>query len=531
MSHTPEENKLPEEALAAEGVNEEEQSTIFGAPPVKAQKQKRVSSSKRMIVTAVSLLLAVALLAGMAFVLSRYVPKTNTDDTSSENRIMITSLENEEVSTITLKTGVSSVVYRTELGEAEDGSGEITVSWTIDGIDPSLTASAAISLRMDTVLKLKAIREIDIEDGADYGFDNPTLAVEIKGYDPAADLTLLVGAQTPSASGYYTKRSDKETVYLTDSADIEELLAPIEELSNSSAVAAVAPDGVNDAYFEDETLATFDSLTLKRKGKTTLSFACNNNDTVASYMPYLMTAPANRYGEGSAIDTMLTMVQDGLEAQGAYKFYPTAADIKRYGLSDPEFTVIIKYGTVEVVVKGSLQEDGNYAVMTGGNDNIVYCVDASDVVFADMKDEEFASTMVFAEGLKDLSRITIKTRSAAHVFDIAYDEDAEDSKYTIKANGKQIEAGYFQTYYQYVVGTQPNEMTFEGFSGTPVYTLTADYADGSLSRELKFIKYSDRRYYIEVDGTPIGYINATHMEKLLDYLELAANGEEVPSMY
>ncbi len=531
MSYTPEENKLPEGTSAAEGVKEEEQSTIFGAPPVKERKEKNRSSAKRMVITSVSLLLSVALLAGVAFALSRYVPKINNDDTSSESRIMVTSIENEKVQTITVTAGQTSTVYRTQLGEAEDGSGEITVSWAIDGIDPSMTSSAAISLRMDTVIKLKAIREIEVEDGANYGFSAPTQTIEIKGYDSADDKTLLIGSQTPSASGYYAKLSDSETVYLVSVDDAEEIVAPIEELANSHAVAPVAPDGENDSYFEEETIARFDSITLKRKGGATLSFACNINDTVASYMPYLMTAPASRYAEGSAVDTMFTIAKDGLETMGAYKFYPTSADIKKYGLNDPDFSVSIKYGTAEVFVKGALQEDGYYAVMTNENENVIYCVDPEKVIFAVMEDDEFANALVFIEGLKDLGKITFKTETVTHVFDVAYDAEAEDSKYSVKANGAQINASYFQTYYQYVVGTQPHEKTFERFTGTPTLTVTAEYADGSQTKDMKFIKHSDRRYYIEADGTPIGYINTTYVETLLEHLERVAKGEEVPSMY
>lgn len=530
MNSLPEENKnlLPEES--------EEESTIFGVSPAKTE--NRAVKKPKMLKTALSMLLALAVLAGATLAVIKLIPeKEDEDGISSDDTVAITSFENKQVETVKVIRKDSETVYRTTVTEPDEDSSSstATVTWSIDGVDASLTETSSISLMMDTVLRMDAVREIEKEENADYGFSDPSYTVEIAGYDTADSVSVLVGNKTPSDSGYYVTVDGGETVYLADTADIAELDTPDEEMAISTVVAAVSDDTDNADYFTDGALSSFDSITLLRKGEQTLKFEPNKNEKLNSYLPYFMTLPASRAANDTEVKAMFDIAASGLSAVSAYKFYPTSADKTTYGLSSPEVTLSVKYGTKTVTVNATKQEDGYFAVMTADNADIIFKVSASSLEFADYSAEEFLNPLIYCVSVTDIGKITYTTADESVEFGITYEEADEEADteevFEITANGTSVDADNFKTFYQYLVGMTPNEYTFEKYSGTPVLTVKAEYADGSGTDVIKFIKYSDRRYYVECNSTPLGFINTTYMEKILEYLPKTANGETIPEMY
>ncbi len=529
-------NSLPEENKNLLSEESEEESTIFGVSPSKTE--KKAVKKPKMLKTALSMLLALAVLAGATLAVIKLIPEKDSDiGVSSGDTVAITSFENEEVETVKVVRKDSSTVYRTTVTQPDEDNSDTAadVTWSIDGIDPSLTASASISLLMDTVLRMDAVREIEKEDGADYGFAAPSYTVEIAGYDAENSAEMIVGAKTPSDSGYYITVDSGETVYLANTADIAELDTPDEEMAVSTVVVAASKDTANADYFTEGALSSFDSITLAKKGEQTLKFEPNKNEKLNSYIPYFMTAPASRAASETEVKTLFDIAASGLSAASAYKFYPTAADKATYGLASPEVSLSIKYGTKTVTVNATKQDDGNFAVMTADNSDIIFKVASTSLAFADYSAEKFLNPLIYCVSITDIGKITYTTADGSTVFGVTYEEADEDADkeevFEISANGTPVDADNFKLYYQYLVGMTPNEYTFEKQSGTPVLTVKAEYADGSGTDVIKFIKYSDRRYYVECNSTPLGFINTTHMEKLLEYLPKAANGEAVPDMY
>ena len=94
--------------------------------------------------------------------------------------------------------------------------------------------------------------------------------------------------------------------------------------------------------------------------------------------------------------------------------------------------------------------------------------------------------------------------------------------------GKKIETQNFQNFYQHLV-VECNEKTLDKMSGAAVLTVKASRASGEAT-VMKFIKASDRRYYVEVDSAPIGLISATKMDNILNYLAAAAENKSVPGI-
>ncbi len=515
---------------------EEEESTIFGASPTKYD-DKPVKKG-RMLKNIVSLVLAVAVLAGAAFAIIKFIPESDEGTSSivSED-ITVIDLEQKDVKSVTITRAESASTYISTIVEEEGSeSGETTekVEWSIEGIDSSLTETTSISMIMDTALNLSASRKIEKEDGADYGFAAPSYKVNIVGYDAANNVELLVGNETPSASGLYATVDGGETVYLIDSADAQDFATPDEELSTSKIINAPEQTDDNAAYFEEGELVLFDYITLSGKAYSrAMRFENNDDEDMASYVAFLMTEPSRRYADAELVSNLFTVAQNGLTGVCAYVYEPTSADIKTYGLDNPDIVLNIVYGTQTVSLKATKQQDGYFAVTAAGAPNIIFKVAESSLSFAGSTAEDFTGATVFAEMITKLKKIEITTAEKTYVFDIeniVSEEEDKNDILNVYYEGKQLDSENFKNYYQYIVGATLTEVTFDKVSATSEYTVVTTREDGGTAT-FTLAKQSDRRYYLEVDKAPVGFISTTYFEKLLNYLPLAAGDETVPEMY
>lgn len=519
MSLLPEENN----ELQAE-------STIFTASPTKVE-PKKPKKQRKMLKSILASLLAVFLLGGSIFAVVKFIPKKEEAGIASTENIPVISIAPEKVQSIkiTRADSVSTYISAVEDVKNEDtGETEKKVSWSIKGVSPELTETTAISMITDTVLSLRATRTVEREEGADYGFSKPSFLIEITGYDAADNLTLTIGSETPSGSGIYAEV--KDTIYLISADAAADFAKTDEQLATSHAIPAATIDGDTLDYFEDDKLARFDKITLSGKNfPQKLTFVMNEKAGSGNYNDYVMTTPYHRYADSENVALLFEVAIGGLTAAEAYKYNPTAADLAKFRLSSPDMRLSIEYGGKKVAFSASRYDDEYFAVLVDGKEDIIFKVANSFLLFAEIPDTTFANRLTFIELLTDFKKMTFKTAKDTYNFDIDYTAKTDDTDEVlkIKANGKEIEAQNFQNFYQHMV-VECNEVTLKRESGTPVLTVSA--TDGSKTSSIKFIKYSERRYYVEVDSAPIGFISATNMEKILTYLADAAEGREVPPM-
>ncbi|MBQ5901413.1 MAG: DUF4340 domain-containing protein, partial [Clostridia bacterium] len=367
------------------------------------------------------------------------------------------------------------------------------------------------------------------EEGADYGFSAPLYTLSLKLRD-GGEKSLLLGNKTPSSSGFYAQLSGDSKVYLVspDTADL--LDTKNEDFSIKTVVPAQKSTDATKAYFSEDTLNLFDTMTIERKGEKTLSFVSNFGDDINQMIPYTMVSPYNRSANTDAVSNIVKLVSGGITATSAYAFNPTAKDLQLYGMSNPELTFELKYGKNTIAFSATRQADGDFAVMTPENSKIIFRVAASSITFADTALEDFLSSMPFIEMITNFESFTFETESGKNVFTMSYEKDdnGEEQIASVKANGKEVEKEQFQTYYQYLVGTEPSDAVFEKVNKTADFTIFCKARPGQKDFTLKFIKNTDRRYYFEINGEPIGLVSTTYVEKLMNYQRDLANGKTIP---
>ncbi len=521
MSLTPEENKT---------TDIQEESTIFGASPVKDENRKSPKKNK-MLKTALSAFLALAILVGGTVAVIKLIPeKTDEDTTPQTEQTTIFAYKDTDVETVTVERTSGTVVYTSALVETETESESSTAAvWSINGVDSALIDASALSSHMESLITINATREIVMENGADYGFSSPLYKLSLKLRD-GGEKQLLLGNKTPSASGFYAKTLDENKIYLVSTEFAELLDSKNEEFSVTSIISAHKSTAKTEKYFSDDKLTFFDTLTLTRKGEKTVSFISSFDEDTNQMLPYTMTSPINRSADTNAVEGLVKLVSGGLNATSAYAFNPSAKDLQLYGLTAPDLVFELKYGSNTVKFSATKQADGDYAVMTPENSKIIFKVAASNLSFADSALEDFISSMPFIEMITNFESMTFESETGKNVFSISYqkDEDGEEEISAVKANGKDVEVAQFQTYYQYLVGTQPSDAVFQKVSGKADFTVFCKARDSHKDFTLKFIKSTDRRYYFEINGEPIGLVSTTYVEKLINYQNDLANGKQIP---
>lgn len=518
MSQEPIENNIPEA---------EEESTIFTSSPVREAKKKETKKSNKRMLAVISAALALCLIGGAIFAVDTFIPKSQTETSSTSTTSPVTPLSNIKVKSVKVSAEGRETVYYTTIKKSDASSAE-TAEWSVDGIDDALTESVIIASYMDTALRMQKMRNVEFDSEMDYGFETPLYTVTVKGYDEADDFEYIIGKQLSDGSGYYGQ--SEEGVFVLSKEDVDILKKPAEEMSIATVFPAAS--GSDSVYFSSGELGQFDTITVGGMGKDKVVLEKNPNDSTVSVIGSVMTSPAKRYANDELVDELFNIAKNGLDADYAYEYNPTAATLASYRLDNPDLYYKITFGDGEISFKASVKELGYYAVIADNNPNIIFKVPAESITFADYEKEDYASPYVFLEMMSELGEVSFTSGGKTNVFDITYfeEEDAEQD-FIIKVDGRTIESDVFIAYYDYLLGIELSEKTFKKESGESVLTVRAKYANGSGERVLKFVKYSERRYYVEADGTPVGFITSAYMEKLLDNLSLAVAGKEVPKAF
>ena len=518
MNPMPEENKIPEE----------EESTIFTASPVRERKRQQ-SGGKKRVIAIVASLLSLLVVALSIFAVSVLIPKTDEGSSSYTENPTVTGLTNLQVESVTVDGVNGETTFIAELAEKD---GEQSVSWSIKGVSADITEPVMISSYMDTVLRMREMRKVTVDADMDYGFSKPEFKVTVKGRTAEDNRGYIIGKELFDGSGNYARREGESEIFVISSEDIELLSQPVERFSISTVVPAAKAGEKDGDYFKDGALSRFDKITVDYKGGETISFAPNPSTVTSSVIASVMTSPSERFAEDELVDKIFSTVSEGLFAEHAYRYNPTAADLREFGLENPELTVTLEYADERIVYKASAKDFGYFAVIANTNPDIIFKVAAEELPFAEYSEIDFASPHAFVERLSEIKKLTFDRNGVKTQVDVTYfEEEDSETDFIIKIDGRTVDSEVFISYYDYLLGIELNEVTFKPHSGRASFAIELEYADGSGKKEFKFIEYSSRRYYMEVNGTPLGYIASSYVEKLTDYLSLAIKNEKVPEAF
>ncbi len=506
---------------------EDELSTVFSDPTAhKMTADQTKNPNKKRLTTIIAGVLAVAILAGGTFAVVKLIPeKQDPSDTISQTpTITVVSVDEINIKKLTVKNKNGTFVMNNAIQKDDDGYEMCT--WTLQGYDADVIDDYSISNAATTFAALTALREITTKTADECGLTAPAVEVAITKKDDSI-INVLIGDKSPDGSGVYVKLSDKDTIYLVLGTIDDTFTFTALDFANTDAISALTlPSGYED-YLLDNTIASFDSLTISGKNfSKPVVIKPNTDETTSGLHNYVVTSPTYRMAEN--VDKALLPFNSGVSVSGAYALDSKAATVNKFGLNNPDLTVNAKFGKLTYTFKFKKQDDGNYAVWYT-DCKMIKKVSADAVEMFSYSTTNFYSTWVHLQSIDDLSGFIVKSEGKEYKFDIkvTVNEDTRNN-YNIKYNGKELTVENFQEFYRYCISLHSCDFETEKVNGQPEYEITYVYSDAKRkSTTIKFYRSSATKYLFSVDGEVIGHANASDVNRIATYVKQAANDETV----
>ena len=516
-----------------------EQGSIFDAPAEHKDKKKKDFKTQIIAVVSSALVLAILLTGvftydaenGKIFWLKILPKQKNTVSTPKEEEpeIEAVSVDSKKIShvTVTNKSGAFNLYWKLDTQAAEAD----TRIWCVEGLDSSVTSSAAIGYVAANAGSIYASRIIEGRNEADCGFNKPQAKIDVVLSDGEGEYTVTIGSASADKTGTYLKVSGDDKIYLVSNEYAEYFDFSLIDLADTSDLAAVGYDSSIATYFDDsKILKTFDKITVSGEAyDRNIVIVPNPVADQKDLVPFLISSPYNRYAGN--IDKLVTMFTSGVDIMGAYSYDISAASLKKYGLDKPDAVVTAKIGPITKTYKISVVDD-EYCAIIDENKKMIKTVATSSVPFVEYEESKFYSNWLCMEMLNQLSSYSAKIGDNEYKFGISYDDTQTENtdKFTVvRDTGKIISTANFQTFYQYFLGLKISDFKTQEISASasPDAVITFIYSADASKKVYAFYKVSDSKYQYSINGEMQGKITTTSYNKMIKNIKLIAENKDI----
>lgn len=530
MSSYPEEKDTRQEEQPESELLNQEESTVFSDPLAHEEAKK---GSKKLIHACLAIGL-LSVVVAVATLIWAFVPKMDdSSSTSSQDEITekpLWSLDSDKFSTITLKQKNEIIELYSVEAKQESSDEETKRQWLIKDADTSLISSAKTEGMVSAFCLIDYLRTME-NPNADYGFDSPEFVVELIGLDAKDSKTLTVGSATADSSARYVKTSDTDKVYLVTAEYFETYSTNLLDFADTTGLPPLSKDSdYNGEYYTNGVLDSFSKLVISGSALSQ-KLTIEPNRGEINFGLYVITSPQQRYANSDNVDLVFKVFANGLSGDGVYSFKNTAAEQKRFGLAEPDFTATLYADKDSASFKAKLQNDGNYAVVGDGM-KVILKVPKDSLSFATLGDASFYSNFLFIESLSEIDTFKIESGNKSNSFSIETEITTNENGSTeknvsgVKANGKEIDLKNFQDFYEHFLWIPAVEFNFIDTSSRKADTvINITHNDGTKDTVIKYFMISDMRYQMEVNGEEIGVISSSSYNNILRYVENVANGK------
>lgn len=469
---------------------------------------------KKQIIALVSVALVLGLLIAALVLLGKDPAEDGSSDTVSDDSITLYKKDKEDIVSLTVKNEHG--------GFTINRTGEDT--FKVDGLTGYPVNDSNVSSTLSRASSFVARRLIAEGTGdlSVYGLDNPAASYFIKFEDSTYEL--LIGDEVPGSAGFYVKEKDGDRIYISETSGsyafwFEKKLGFI-DLSLSEAISA-----------EDQT--ELKNLTLGgsvRPERIVLrpvtkeeSEEKDNMDTYKIIEPFYFSPNPDK------LSALLSAVSSGLYASEAVSLDVSAKSLKSYGLDKPFST--IAYTLDDKPFKMSIgskdEESDAYYVLVEGK-KVIYKVSASSLTYVDWKLKDLLSgtVLVFIDSVES---IHVKTGSK----DNTYKLSGEGDDLVVTLNGTTLDTDNFRNLYQlFLGGTKTGANDGDRTQNVPALSITFNFRNKERSPiKSEFYKIDLRNYKKYVNGTPIGPVSVTYIDKVIKSMQDLLDGNEINTNY
>lgn len=531
--------KLTDEEIAA--------STIFSKPTIITEAPKRKGESGNVIIKTVIAAVLVVVIIVSTVLINKHFGTDNLSSTDFATSSDTSSVGDGTFSVVTNDIEkVKGVTIENEHGTLEfysKADGENTF-WYIDGVPTALTNTDATYSTVSDCADLKALIKRDFEEDFDYGFEQPTAKVTVALEGEKYIFTVGKDWENSGMQGAYLKVDGDQNVYILPNTIVECFINPKRFYLNTLVPTSIEKNDQNEEYFGTE-LDKFDYVEFEGSkvdgGLVRFEMYSRENSTLL----YKMTKPQKMIVEGSKVSELVLMMREDIDATDVLYFSgkePTAAVLKNYKLNKPLATIKYKVGSDEREILLSQYEDGSkfYALKINSSPAI-YKISHTVFEYLQNKVYEYASSALIADGIRKTEKLTFKTQKETYAFNLATtkkkNDDGEEEEVTsVTYKTKNIEFENLSKFYTYILAIGPyvtsNSILSERPDATEQYfsvTITPDSSSKDEPLELSVfkLKNNSQRYYLELDGVPVGLCETKYADMAFSNLQNLIDGKDL----
>lgn len=532
---------------------QEQQSTIFVEPSKSDKgpgKQKKKKWDAYLRLTA-GLIAAVVFLTGTVLCVHFFSAGAETEtETATEQDSVLYLTKDADVSLEDMTNPAADAISNILSVDITNDGGTYTivpvedeenVYFTLRDYDDFAIDTDTVTSIADAVFDVTATMKIpDRFSMEDCGLDDEhaSAIVEVHMAD-GSDFTIKIGNRVPNGNGnYYGWTSLTDGIYVINSESYSSFTQHVEDCADTVLFETFSPENDDDSYFYEGSLIQFERITYSG-ARFANDLVLGYDDESSDALIYHVLEPVSTYASDEQVAELLEPLTEGMTASGAYAVHPTDAQLKEYGLDNPEtiLTYTVKDRTIELRFSEiGVKDEGYYACMVD-DVPVIFMVMADLYEFVEWDLDDLRFSLLFAKNIDAIETFRVEYGQTDLTYEISEDEvtDLEGettSELSVICSSSPVNAEYFQYLYQELVLVKASKYLGADETaptGTPYLKITITYNTGESSDVLTFIRYSDLYYHYTINGIGDSLVRYDTVESLTQHFDDLQAGREIKS--
>lgn len=425
--------------------------------------------------------------------------------------------------------------------EVENAEGGFTILrqaegvYTIEALEGFDQLTSSYSTLVGNFASVSAMRMVEEAPGdlSKYGLSSPKTQVTVT-YKDGTKNVLHIGDNLPTGNGRYAMLNDDAPVYAlgsTVSGSLENTVldyvsttvidawtAPVSE-DDSSSVAKTSPDikRIN---------IVGGSLT-ERLGDIPLTIVMGEDNEGmaqlgASTSTWRITSPVNASVHTENTSAMMEAITNGVTATKVAAINPTEDQLAYFGFTEPYAKVEFTRDNDDFALTvGNYADGSSHYVMLEGR-NVVYVVSDDSLPWITVDINKVFSSLTVLPYIDNVEEIEVSVDGKTYLFKT----EGEDDDLTATVNGNAISTDNYRKIYQYLLSAPAEEINFDKETGPEIARITYRYRDVDQEEVVRFLKVSDRRCVLSVNGEESFLTRTVYLDRLAQNMELILNDEK-----
>ncbi|MEE1060799.1 MAG: DUF4340 domain-containing protein [Ruminococcus sp.] len=432
-----------------------------------------------------------------------------------------------DIKTIHVENKAGTMDIKSETPVNENGETQATIYTLVGYEDFELQTGVADAVANDAAkIEFLSVISLDGKKASECGLDDPRATVTVE-YTDGTKSVVIVGSDAPQSAGTYVKFGTSETIYL---------------------VAAEAVDsftyGVNDLFsvMVNDTPSDSNNLQYSKVSLSGTNFPKEivfepNSDFTKNAASCVLVSPDKWFASEVGTSNITGAVR-GLVAEKVIMVNPSDNQLSELGLAKPYARLEVVYPDETITLLASAPDsEGKVNFMVEG-EKVVYKYAAEKLPWVTISYNDVVTEYVMHSNISAVSQLVVNNGSATYNFALSTKETAsvdddgnEDTTTTtvVKYGDKEINSGYFSTYFQNITLLERSDLSSASASGDRVLTVEFKYADGSTDK-VEFVSTGASTYLAVVNGKTLGNVHKTNVDKICNQTKLIAENKDVANL-